>query len=741
MKRGVRALSAAILVALILGMCAWSLWRCRQRGIEIARSEAMNALEIMAAIKRDDSANQVDNMMRNVNSVRLLADATDDYDIIGEYAASLGFDKIEIGERRDAEQMLFDDEGGLAIYSDAGDEGITLYVSPSRLSDMFGAPASEDRYYSFLVDSEGNILTRVENDGFLNISDNTVEFYSEAVLHDGLTPEDVSAALANGEGGSLGYSYGSRSNIVRWEPLGINDWALFFVATSDLIDENCAHIDEMMFSLGATLAICFFILISAAVLYIYRANRENREIRAELDDSLAVSRALNELSFTILFQCDMKTGDITYNESFARQLGRKPEITNVSQLSGADPALKSLVGEIKDGASKGKASLQLRHANGVLKWYQIYFMCVYGADEKKPVKVIGRIANIEWHEHEQDVQQAVVERDALTGLFGHTAFMRRAEKAFSANRNNCALVIIDIDDYKIISRSPDGYRGDELIVKMSDAMRKTSPANVIMGRISGDIFSVFLINAISREFLAERASILEREFGKTGHTCSIGIVMSDGTVNSIAELFARADKALYRVKLLGKRGYQFFDGARHTLDADDSADIEGDDANALILKCVLNIATGKTFEDAVGFALKQTARFYDASCAYVLINEEEKKRLVEIAIYRREKNGDVEALTVEYDKAPLLMKALRDHKPLSMVDTEEQYAISPDETDMIRKRGERSVYLVPLGEPGRRLGFIGIASPKYHVGNVAFLKTLAAVIGADIDKRKLNNRE
>jgi len=157
---------------------------------------------------------------------------------------------------------------------------------------------------------------------------------------------------------------------------------------------------------------------------------------------------------------------------------------------------------------------------------------------------------------EQQLAEAA-EKDALTGLFNKRSFQNRIEGAINRARDRSlalGLMFIDLDNFKACNDTHGHQVGDQLLVVVSDVIRKSVRATSDDGfRLGGDEFAVILMGA-DRENCAHVAERMRAEFQKIknyGASMSIGVALySEGQQ---AEMFIRhADEALYRAKNAGK---------------------------------------------------------------------------------------------------------------------------------------------------------------------------------------------
>lgn len=160
--------------------------------------------------------------------------------------------------------------------------------------------------------------------------------------------------------------------------------------------------------------------------------------------------------------------------------------------------------------------------------------------------------------------------DELTGLLNRTEFRIRAEQALSrAHRlgERCALLLVDLDDFKVVNDTFGHGAGDTLLRGFAARLRQALREEDLCGRFGGDEFLILLEGvdqaggaARTAERIAE--ALLERL--PTGEqdtvvNASIGIAIFPGNGADIDSLVKNADTAMYKAKSGGRSNYRFFD--------------------------------------------------------------------------------------------------------------------------------------------------------------------------------------
>ena len=164
--------------------------------------------------------------------------------------------------------------------------------------------------------------------------------------------------------------------------------------------------------------------------------------------------------------------------------------------------------------------------------------------------------------YEQVQQQAIT--DALTGLYNHRHLHERLEheiKRADRTGRRLALMMVDIDNLKLINDNHGHQAGDEVLRLVASALASTCRSTDIVGRYGGDELMAILpeTSAAQAERLAGRLQEeIARRCLQVGEgsdsvpiSVSIGVACYPQDGRSIHDLVNRADGALYRSKQQG----------------------------------------------------------------------------------------------------------------------------------------------------------------------------------------------
>lgn len=159
-------------------------------------------------------------------------------------------------------------------------------------------------------------------------------------------------------------------------------------------------------------------------------------------------------------------------------------------------------------------------------------------------------------------------RDPLTALYNRRALEMRAPRLLdevSATRPG-ALLLIDIDNFKLVNDLYGHSAGDRLLVALSEMIRSALPQDALAARLGGDEFVILLGNA-SRERIVGLGSVLREQFHTTAKafvtpeavTLSIGANLFQQPPENLAALIDQSDAALYESKRGGRDSIRLVD--------------------------------------------------------------------------------------------------------------------------------------------------------------------------------------
>jgi diguanylate cyclase (GGDEF)-like protein/PAS domain S-box-containing protein len=158
--------------------------------------------------------------------------------------------------------------------------------------------------------------------------------------------------------------------------------------------------------------------------------------------------------------------------------------------------------------------------------------------------------------------------DGLTGLFNRRAFFEEIARRFQRLTHECkpaALIYVDLDNFKMVNDVHGHQTGDEALLAVRDLLLQYTRPVDLVARLGGDEFAIWLENAEERTAVARCQDLLSasRSLGRFSGSpekplhMSLGVAVHSGTGSeTLEDIIARADKAMYEVKRGGKGSYR-----------------------------------------------------------------------------------------------------------------------------------------------------------------------------------------
>ncbi len=156
------------------------------------------------------------------------------------------------------------------------------------------------------------------------------------------------------------------------------------------------------------------------------------------------------------------------------------------------------------------------------------------------------------------------ETDALTGVSNRRAFIERGQAEVTRAKRysrGLALIVVDLDHFKRINDNHGHAIGDEALKAAASACATQLRKQDMFGRIGGEEFAAILPETGLSEarLVAEKLRIRIRELaisdgrrGTLALSASFGVAALDTSDETLDQLMARADRALYRAKADGR---------------------------------------------------------------------------------------------------------------------------------------------------------------------------------------------
>jgi diguanylate cyclase (GGDEF)-like protein/PAS domain S-box-containing protein len=243
-------------------------------------------------------------------------------------------------------------------------------------------------------------------------------------------------------------------------------------------------------------------------------------------------------------------------------------LTHPEEVAADAAALRAMLAGEATSDAREKRYL---HVSGRVIWAQINVTLIRSADGT-PLHFIAQVQDItERRNYERQVQH-MADHDALTGVLNRRSLERELHKHVArVQRYGAAgaVLMLDLDHFKYFNDTQGHSAGDELIVRVAQALRRRLRESDFVARLGGDEFAVLvpggdeeeaqivaqaLVQVVRDEALPaldEEAAPALIGSGKRV-TVSIGIARFDDRERlSGEEIMANADLAMYDAKDAG----------------------------------------------------------------------------------------------------------------------------------------------------------------------------------------------
>ncbi len=168
------------------------------------------------------------------------------------------------------------------------------------------------------------------------------------------------------------------------------------------------------------------------------------------------------------------------------------------------------------------------------------------------------LASVRAHEQRMRHQAS---HDALTSLVNRAHFNEVLDEALTTAAVPVAVLLIDLDDFKLINDTLGHGVGDEVLVTVAERLRRSVRHDDVVARLGGDEFAM-LLHDVDDAHAVDVAGRIRDTLGTAIHTAghellvhaSVGVAAS-APGDRLETLLRNADLAMYAAKERGKGGH------------------------------------------------------------------------------------------------------------------------------------------------------------------------------------------
>ncbi len=143
--------------------------------------------------------------------------------------------------------------------------------------------------------------------------------------------------------------------------------------------------------------------------------------------------------------------------------------------------------------------------------------------------------------------------DFLTGLYNRRFFEDELKRLDTERNLPLTIIMGDVNGLKLINDSFGHAIGDELLIKLSQVLKKSFRADDIIARVGGDEFMFLLpqTSGIKAEILIDRVkkSLINEKVGNSEVSISFGFEVKTQPEQNTSEILMEAENKMYRQKI------------------------------------------------------------------------------------------------------------------------------------------------------------------------------------------------
>jgi diguanylate cyclase (GGDEF)-like protein/PAS domain S-box-containing protein len=256
--------------------------------------------------------------------------------------------------------------------------------------------------------------------------------------------------------------------------------------------------------------------------------------------------------------------------------------TNVWDLVHPDdrPATHAVLAEVvAEPGTTRSAEMRIERADGVWRWVEV--VATNLIHEPAVAGIVVNVRDITRRKRAEAELYHRAHHDQLTGLPNRSLLLDRMARSSAAS--SVALLLLDVDEFKLINDTHGHAVGDTLLCMVASRLRDAVRQGDTVARLGGDEFVILCPDIDDAADAAAVAAQVKAAFAPAFDLApgvryrldaTVGIAMGEPGVDP-ARLLADADTAMYATKRRGRGGHGLFDEgvrraatARRALDAD-----------------------------------------------------------------------------------------------------------------------------------------------------------------------------
>ena len=218
---------------------------------------------------------------------------------------------------------------------------------------------------------------------------------------------------------------------------------------------------------------------------------------------------------------------------------------------------------------------RILHRDSAYRWVQTRGIAVSEGGQK-PNRIAGSMTDITARKGIEDRLRHDAMHDPLTHLPNRAYFVDQLSRLVERSRRHpeylAAVLLLDLDRFKVINESLGHAAGDQLLIITARRLESCLRLGDLVARLGGDEFAILLDDLtepqdairVAERILKDLALPFTLQSQDVFITASMGITISNQQYNRAEDLLRDSDTALYRAKSAGRARFQVFDTEMHS---------------------------------------------------------------------------------------------------------------------------------------------------------------------------------
>lgn len=442
---------------------------------------------------------------------------------------------------------------------------VTGSYSLERFGELTLSSGRRGAIGTYIMDDEGTIFFGYTTRARMAVnSDNLFQRYSgDTLFLKGTSLEKFKNDIKAGKAGYVMIRRDGELRYVAYAPIGYANWNMIFIAPESSMKKDYQFIHDYSARLVVVLCGAFFLLMLMIIFLYRRMIKEIRQKNVQLAKSEERYRMIEENSNEVFYEYDLESHSFDMGKQIERLLGLPRHFTreqSVKYIFEEDrERYEAFIERIEKGEPLVDIELRICPVNlKQPKWYRIHPVEIAGEGEPRR-RIIGKMVDITNQMERMDALVKKSQLDYLTGVYNRESMIRFVNEHINSDpQGQHALLVFDLDKFKQINDTFGHDAGDEVLIWFSALLKSFFRKNDYVGRLGGDEFMVFMVNAGGgeqvirrmKEFLLVFEERRKRNSCSPGG-CSIGAAVYPEDGNSFEELYKQADQAMYEAKRSG----------------------------------------------------------------------------------------------------------------------------------------------------------------------------------------------